>query len=273
MISGMTGFGQAEISSGKIKAIIEIKSVNHRYLDMLFYLPTGFGSLEDKMRQIIQRNVQRGRVNISVKIIQKPSQKIILNKDAVKSYLNYADKLKREFKLENDIALSGLISLPGVAVAQDVLVDPAFLWLGLEKCLNKSLRSLVAMRRREGKSLAKDITDQIRCMLLETNKIMKKWDLILKEKKKNLTSEEFKSFQKSIDINEEMSRLNHYVQELKLLLKSKGSMGKKMDFIAQEMQRETNTIGSKLQDVTVSGAVIMLKSKIEKIREQAQNIE
>ena len=129
------------------------------------------------------------------------------------------------------------------------------------------------MRRSEGRSLAADVANQLKRMTLQTKKIQKKAKFILNEKKKKLTNEEFRSLQRSSDVNEEVTRLLHYIDEIKPLLKGKISVGKKIDFIAQEMQRETNTIGSKLQDKVVSNAVIALKSKIEKIREQAQNIE
>ena len=121
--------------------------------------------------------------------------------------------------------------------------------------------------------MAVDVGDKTKRMLLQVKKIRARAAIILKQKKKKLTVEEFKSFQKNIDIEEEITRLSHYIYEVKQLLKSLVPIGKKMDFIAQEMQRETNTIGSKLQDSAVSNAVIALKSKIEKIREQSQNIE
>ncbi len=269
----MTGFGSAQLSNKKVKAMVEIKTVNHRYIDINYYLPIGFASLENRIRQLIQKNIQRGRVTVSVKITQYPGQSISLNKEAVKTHLKYVNSLRREFKLKNDVTVSDIIQLPGVLITKETLVRPEELWTDLEKCLKKSVNGVVTMRKQEGKSLFVDVTGQLKRMLLQTNKIEKRLELILRGKKKEATDEEFKSFQKSTDINEEISRLNHYVDEMKKLLKDSGSVGKRMDFIAQEMQRETNTIGSKVQDKTVSNAVIALKSKIEKIREQAQNIE
>ncbi len=273
MIKGMTGFGQAQLSVGKIKALVEIKSVNHRYLDISFYLPIGFSSVESKVRQLIQQECRRGRVTVAIKITQKPPQAVTVNKDTVKAHLHYANQLKKEFKLKNDLTLSDLIRLPGVVEIKEVLVNPQESWPGLEKCLKRALGILVQMRKREGRSLAKDLTDQLKHMLLESKKIQLRCDKILKEKKKTLNNDEFKAFQKGCDINEEISRLSHYIGELKLLLRNKKAVGKQMDFIAQEMQRETNTIGSKVQDSHVANAVIMIKSKVEKIREQAQNVE
>ena len=273
MIKGMTGFGQAQLSVGKVKALIEVKSVNHRYLDINYFLPLGFGSVENKIRQVLQRDLHRGRVTVSMKITQKGEAEAVLNKDVVRMHLKNINKLKKEFGIKGALPLQDLVKLPGVLEARETFVDVAALRPALEKSLKKAVNGLIGMRKSEGRSLAADISDQLRRMSLQTKKIQNKAKSILKEKKKKLPEEEFRSVQRNSDVNEEITRLLHYIDEITPLLKSKVSVGKKIDFIAQEMQRETNTIGSKLQDKVVSNAVIALKSKIEKIREQAQNIE
>ncbi len=273
MIKGMTGFGSAQMVAGKIRGMIEIKSVNHRYLDLMFYLPIGFGSIEDRIRNLVEKNANRGRVTISVKITDKPQHKLSFNREAVTQYLTYARSLKKEFHLENDLTLSDLIKLPGVVESQEVLVNPEKIWPVFEKSLTRAIMSMDRMRRREGLSLAKDTGSVLKRMLKRINEIGIREKAVLKQKKKELSNEEFSNFQKGVDVNEEISRLKHYIEEFKNLLKSTVSVGKKLDFVAQEMQRETNTIGSKFQDKIVSNCVISLKSKIEKLREQAQNIE
>ena len=273
MIKGMTGFGSAQLANGNVKAVVEIKSLNHRYFDINYYLPTGFASAEDKIRQMIQKKILRGRVTVSIKITQKPQQKVVINKQVVQQHLKNVQALRREFKVPNDVTVSDILKLPGVLDIKETMVEPKMIWTTLEKSIKRSLAGLVTMRAREGRSLAKDVRDKLTRMSVHINKIKARSKTILREKKKILTPEEFQSFQKSNDINEEISRLQHYVTEIKGLLRSTVSIGKKIDFIAQEMQRETNTIGSKLQDKVVSNAVIALKSKVEKIREQAQNIE
>lgn len=273
MIKGMTGFGQSQVMVKGFKATIEVKSLNHRYFDISYYLPTGFGSAENKIRLLAQKYFDRGRITVSVKIAEKPSASITLNKNAVKRYLTYGQKLKTEFNLKNDLTLSDIFKLPGVFEAKETMVDPEELWPYFEKGLVKSFKGLESMRTREGMSLARDITEKLSGMLLKIKNIQSRSKMILSEKKKSLTPEEFSSFQKGCDINEEISRLKHYIAEMKILLRGTTAIGKKLDFIAQEMQRETNTIGSKLQDTVVSNAVIAIKSKIEKIREQSQNIE
>jgi len=273
MIKGMTGFGSTQLFYQSTKILIEIKSLNHRYFDINYFLPIGFSSIENKIRQLIQKQVERGRLSVNIKIMQKPQQAISLNKSVASQYLKNAGILKREFKLKDNLTLSDIIKLPGVMENKEVLVNPEDLWRPLEKSIKKALGGLMHMRNQEGRSLAADVRDKLNRMLLQISKIQKRADAIFKENRKKLTDEEYKSFQKGCDIHEEISRLKHYVVELKKLLQSKVAVGKKMDFIAQETQRETNTIGAKLQDKIVSNAVIALKSKIEKIREQSQNIE
>jgi len=273
MIKSMTGFGAAEFVCGTTKGTVEIKSVNHRYLDIAYFLPPGFVSLEEKIRQSLQKNIHRGRVTVFVKIIQKGAPVITFNKNAISSYLKNERVIKKEYKLSGDLSLTELIRLPGVVDVQESELQPNVLWPAIEKGLKKAIISLSAMRRREGASIISDARKQTSSMLLETKKIKLREKKVLSAKKKELLTEEFQSFQKSIDVNEELSRLLHHVAEYKRLLSSQTAVGKKLDFIGQEMQREANTLGSKLQDKVVSTAVVVLKSKIEKLREQAQNVE
>jgi uncharacterized protein (TIGR00255 family) len=273
MITGMTGFGSAQFAVGKIKGTIEVKSVNHRYLDIAFYLPSGFGALENKIREMLARDVARGRVTISVRITDKPNQEVSFNEDLIEEYLKHAKNIEKKYKLSNNLMLADLIRMPGVVDVKEVFVEAQDMWPSVEKGLVIALKSLKVMRQREGKSLVKDMGDKLRRMTQKLKAIQKRHDLLLKEYKKNSKSEEFASYQKSIDVNEEIARFSHYIEEMTVLLKAAVPVGKKMDFIAQEMQREANTLGSKLQDEMVSNAVISLKSKIEKIREQANNVE
>ncbi len=272
MIKGMTGFGSNQFSFADIKGVVEIKTLNHRYFDITYYLPIGFGSVEEKIKQLIQKSVDRGRVSVSVKLVHTQPTHLKFNKEVIKQYIEYGKKIGKEFGLKNDLSLSDIIKLPGVVDAGDHAADTDMAWPVVEKALKKALVSVVQMRRREGRSIGQDIQNQLKLMTAQIKQIQTRAKFILDEKAQ-LTAEEFMSFQKNNDINEELARLIHYVEEVKLLLKTDVAVGKKIDFIAQEMQRETNTIGSKLQDKLVSNAVIALKSKIEKIREQSQNIE
>jgi uncharacterized protein (TIGR00255 family) len=273
MIKGMTGFGFSQVSDGKTKAIVEIKSVNHRYLDVNFYFPSGFGAAEERVRDLIQKSIHRGRVSVTFKFVQKPEQTISFNRNAIRQYLKLAGEVKKEFRLQAGLTVSDLVALPGVIEVKESLVDPGQLLPMIEKAVLTALKGMDHMRRREGKSLGADLNRQLKDMRAQTKRIESRARKILQQKRKVLPGEEFLSFQKSNDVNEELTRLIHYIDEFRSLLKTSLSIGKKLDFVAQEMQRETNTIGSKLQDALVADAVIALKSKIEKIREQAQNVE
>ncbi|MEI7998784.1 MAG: YicC/YloC family endoribonuclease [Candidatus Omnitrophota bacterium] len=273
MISGMTGFGSCDLAFGKIKGTVEVKSVNHRYLDVAFYLPPGFSSYEEKIAKLIGQNLKRGRITAAVRLTDKAQMSINLNKEAVKRYVDIAKSLSKELHLKYDLTTSDLLKMPGVVEAKETLVQPLELWPAVEKSLEKALASVVAMRKREGKSLLKDINDQLKRMNERLLQIKNRAKALLKERKGKLTNDEFLSYQKSNDINEELSRLAHHIDEARALVKTSDGAGKKLDFIAQEMQRETNTIGSKVQDKEISAAVISLKAKVEKIREQASNVE
>ncbi len=229
--------------------------------------------MENLIQGIVSKAVQRGRVTVSFKIVDKPHPKLVFNKDLVKQYLSYARTLHKEFRLENDLRMGDLIKLPGVVEAHDVLVSAEKTWPALEKGLLKALASMERMRAREGKSLAADISGVLKRMTSRIKEIRAREKAVLAEKKKALSDDEFLVFQKGIDIHEEIARLEHYIAECARLLAANASVGKKMDFVAQEMQREVNTMGSKFQDQVVSNCVIALKSKIEKLREQAQNVE
>jgi len=273
MITGMTGFGAGEILFGKIRGIVEVKTVNHRYLDVAFFLPVGFSSLEDKIQKIIAGPIKRGRVTVSVKITDRPHTNILLNHQAVKRYLDFAKSLGEKHNIKNDITVADIMRLPGVVGTQEVFVQAGDFWPVLEKSLQKAVAGVVAMRRREGKSLSADINGQLVRMLMQIRLIKARTSVLLKESKSKMALDEFASYQKSNDIHEEIARLAHYIDEAKVLLRQGEGAGKKLDFIAQEMQRETNTIGSKVQDKVVAAAVIAIKSKVEKIREQSNNVE
>jgi len=273
MITGMTGFGASDISIGRIKGIVEIKTVNHRYLDPAYYLPSGFSSLEERIQKAIAKSLRRGRVTVSVKITEKPQMTITLNEDAVRRYRDVGKSLSKRFGIRNDLTVADIMRLPGVVESKETFVEAHAVWPAVERGLARALASVVAMRRREGKALQADISGQLNRMLKRIAQIRARANALLKEQKKILPNEEFSAYLKSNDINEELARLAHHINEAKALFRQGQEAGKKLDFIAQEMQRETNTIGSKVQDREISAAVIALKSKVEKIREQANNVE
>src|SRR5665213_1547844 len=164
MITGMTGFGTGEITLGKVRGIVEIKTVNHRYLDVAFYLPVGFSSLEDKIQKILSSHIKRGRVTVSVKITDRPQTSIALNQEAVQRYLDFARELGAKHRIKNDITVADIMRLPGVVEAKEVFVQAGDLWPILEKSLQKAAAGVVVMRRREGRALSTDINGQLKRM-------------------------------------------------------------------------------------------------------------
>ncbi len=273
MIKGMTGFGTADFAYNNVEGVVEIKTVNHRYLDIGFYLPSGCDGVEIKLKEVIAKEIKRGRVNVSFKILTRPKKDVKFNKETLRDYLRQAKLLKKELQIGGDLTIADLIHLPGVVETTEQTMSIKRICGGLEGAVKKALQGVMMMRKREGKALAKDIGEQIKRILFICNEIQKREKQIKKVKRKKFTTEEFSAFQKSIDVNEEIKRLQHHAKEIRQLLRATSPAGKRIDFIAQEMQRETNTIGSKLQDKIVSHKVILLKSKIEKIREQTQNVE
>ncbi len=273
MISGMTGFGASDFSIKKVKGLVEIKSVNHRYFDPAFYLPSGFSAFEERIQKIVFAHIKRGRVTIAVRIIERPGVDVVLNPDAVQRYVDFGKALARRLGIAYDLTAADILKLPGVIETKEVFVPAQALWPAVEKALLKAIVSVAEMRRREGRSLVTDIGGQLSRMNKRISQIRARANALLKENKQTLSNDEFAAYRKSNDINEELARLSHHIDEAKALLKQNLEAGKKLDFIAQEMQRETNTVGSKVQDKEISAAVIALKGKVEKIREQANNVE
>ncbi len=137
MISGMTGYGSATVAAGKVKGVVEVKSLNHRYFDLAFYLLIGFAALENKVRDSVGKHIRRGRVTVSLKILEKPVQEVAINKDVVREYLKSAKQLHKEFDLDTNLSLADVIRLPGVVEAREYLLDPESLWPAVEKSLDR----------------------------------------------------------------------------------------------------------------------------------------
>src|SRR5262245_922534 len=139
MIKGMTGYGSAPLASSDVKGLVEIKSLNGRYLDITYYLPMGYVSLEDKIRQLCQKQLERGRITVSLKITQKKKDEIVLNKEVVESYLHHARSLERQFKLQNDLSLSDIFKLPGAFEVKESSVSAEDLWPAIDVSIRKAL--------------------------------------------------------------------------------------------------------------------------------------
>lgn len=273
MIRGMTGFGRQGFTKSKIKGLVELRSLNHKYFDVAFHLPNGFGSFEEKLKRLLHKDIMRGKVNASLVLTCRPDDRIAVRKDIASNYLKTFKTLNKSLHLKSDLGLSNVVTLPGVIRCEEYQISPEQLWPQAERATKIALASLVKMRQAEGKSLYLDIADKINKIQAELKLIPLRVKQIIAAKKSSLPAEEFSAFLKGSDINEELTRLSYHLKSIKSKLSDNGAVGKELDFIAQELQREINTISAKLLDHAISARVIKIKSLVEKIREQLQNVE
>ena len=294
MIKSMTGFGKAAEDSPYGRIIIEIKTLNHKSLSINCTPFDGFFLLEEKLKNILQEKLFRGKVFVKISIENSSESKILqkigINEAVAKEYLKKIKKTKKELGLPGEIEIKEIIALPGVIeYGSDKKVEK--LWPYIKKAADKALTKLIEFRKNEGRRLEKDFKERLK-MMQKAIKEIKKYEkqsvadyrkklsktideLIGKgEVDKSRVEQEVAIFAKNCDITEEVVRLEHHCQSYKSTIeKAKTDVGKKLDFIAQEMHRETNTIGAKASDFRISKAVIDIKSEIEKTREQLKNIE
>lgn len=292
MIRSMTGFGKAAEGFRNGKITIEIKTVNHKFFEATLKLPNGIAYFEDKIKEALQKRVKRGKVNLNLVLdgaILK-EEKIVINKKVAKSYYNDLAALKKSLGLKDEIAIRDIIALPGVLNYKALDEHIAKIWPKIKVVLDKAVDKLISDRGREGSALAAELvkrTKSIETMLAviksRAHLNIEEYRRRFAERVKDLTSGreidrgrlemEVAIYAKNCDISEEITRLKNHLVNFNNTISSSGEVGKKIDFIAQELHRETNTIGSKASDFKISKNVIEIKGEIEKIREQAKNIE
>lgn len=292
MIYSMTGFGRGESESDNAKIIVEIKTVNHRFLDSNFKLPNFCYSLEERMQKMLKDRISRGKVdvNLTVKTIRKSQKTYAYDPEAASYYVNAKDEALKSFDIKDDFGVYELLRMPGVIVEDTDIMDPEELWVYVKDAFNEALDRLVLSRANEGERLKADLsekTDRINELsnLLEErapaiieeyrNRLRQKVSEFVDETKidENRLCEEVIIYSDKICIDEEIVRLKSHVSEIRETLEATEPIGRKMDFISQELNRESNTILSKSSDVYTADIGIELKTLIEKIREQVQNIE
>ena len=275
MIKSMTGFGSKEselVPFGKVG--VELKSSNHKFLDIVFHLPDGFISIEDKIKKEIESKVKRGRITCVVTFSGQKYSKASINKSLLKDYLFMLKGIKQQFKVNGEVSLDTLIHLPGVLCLGEERASTAGIWPKLKILVNRACEELEKMRRKEGRALHSYLYGRAKGLGRDLHTVNTRFHKAVKEKLAVLEAmEERSSFLKNSDITEEIERLDFHIRNfLEKLLKNE-PVGKELDFIAQEMQREANTMAAKSFDVAVSVRVVQMKSQIEKIREQVQNVE
>ena len=292
MIKSMTGFGRAEASDENRKITIEVKAVNHRYLDVNMKMPKKLCMFESAIRTVLKEYAERGKVDIFITYedFTESTVGVKYNHDIAASYVKYIDEIAKEFSLDNDLKATTLSRYPEVLTLEEQEVDEEKLWEYVEKALRIALEKFVETRVKEGENLKNDIISKLDNMLSNVSFIEERAPEIIKEYHEKLVNKvsdyladsaidesriltEVTLFTDKICIDEEIVRLKSHIQATKDALIAGGSLGRKLDFIAQEMNREANTILSKANDLKTSNQAIELKTDIEKIREQIQNIE
>lgn len=292
MIKSMTGFGRAELQDEVRRFTVEIKSVNHRYLDFNMKMPKKLSVFEAAIRGVLKEYMQRGKVDVFISCEDFSSGRMQLhyNSELAGRYLEYFRQMEKEFALENDIKVSHLSRCPEVLTMEEQEIDVEELWSELEKALRAAGEQFTASRQVEGENLKRDLTAKLDSLQANVRRIEERAPEILSEYRNRLETKmkelledtqmedsriaaEVVIFADKICTDEETVRLNSHIENMKTALNDGEGIGRKLDFIAQEMNREANTILSKANDLETTNIAIELKTEIEKIREQIQNIE
>lgn len=292
MLKSMTGFGRASFENENKSYTIEVKSVNHRYLDINIRMPRVLLTLEERIRKVLKERINRGKVDVFVSFnsLIGNGGVAVLNKELAHSYINCLNDLKNTYDIIDDISVSLVSRFPDVIKVEQPEDDLEETWITISKVLDESLDNLIEMREVEGKKLREDILMKLNTIENSISNILiySKDNVELYRKKmyerineltqgididENRIVQEIAIFADRSCIDEEIVRLGSHINQMRETLKSDGVIGRKLDFIVQEMNREVNTIGSKANNIDITNVTINIKNEVEKIREQIQNIE
>lgn len=292
MIKSMTGYGRAEETVGGYAVTVEIKSVNHRYFEFSSRTPRAYGFLDEKLKSYLQGEISRGKVDCYVQIeaLEEADVIVNLNLSLAKGYLDAFKALSEEFGLDNDVKVSTLSRNSDIFSIHKTQADEDAIWAVVQPVAAKALEKFIAMRLHEGERLRDDVLSRAEIILsdvafieerspqtvIEYNeKLLQRMKSVLEDvhvdEQRLLT--EAAIFADKVAVAEETVRLRSHIGQLREFFESSEAIGRKLDFLVQEINREANTIGSKAQDVEIARRVINIKSEVEKIREQIQNIE
>ncbi len=289
----MTAYAISESTKDQLTVSVEIRSYNSRYLDISLRAPHGYLCLEDKIKSMISDNVSRGRIEIKLQIIDDSENAYVFDIDEPKAlaYINVLSKLKNKFNVNTDISLDLLVNSCGVIKSVETSKDMDICWDSIKTCLSTALDDLNAMRKKEGDFIAKDFTNRLNFIEKSIGQIKKDsgnllshYQERLKERINTLTqgmidiepariAQEAAFLADRSDISEEIVRVESHIKEFRAIMHSEESAGRKLNFLLQEFGREFNTMGSKAGNSNVSHIIVAVKSELEKIREQVQNIE
>ncbi len=292
MIKSMTGFGRSEIARGERKITVEMKSVNHRYLDVNIKMPKKLNFFEAAIRNELKNYIQRGKVDIFITYEDLTESNVCVkyNRELAAEYMKYLLQMAEDFGLDNDIRVSTLSRYPEIFSMEEQAADEEELWQLLGEAVRDAAEKFVDTRIREGENLREDLIGKLDGMLGHVDYITERSPQIIEEYRRGLEEKvkeligdvqidenrlltEVTIFADKVCVDEELVRLRSHIETTRENLVQGGSIGRKLDFIAQEMNREANTILSKTNDLEISNRAIELKTEIEKVREQIQNIE
>ncbi|MDD3252417.1 MAG: YicC family protein [Lachnospiraceae bacterium] len=292
MIKSMTGFGRCEIVTKEYKVSVEMKAVNHRYLDLSIKMPKKFNFFEASIRNLLKTYIQRGKVDVFINYEDYTDEKVCLkyNHSLAEEYMNVFRRMQEEFGIDNDVKVSMLARMPEILVMEQEPEDEDQMWKQLSEVVEEAAKKFVESRILEGEKLKTDLLGKLDYMKELVDFIEERSPAIvqgyrqkLEDKVKELLENntldegriatEVTIYADKICVDEEMVRLKSHIDATRKELEAGGSVGRKLDFIAQEMNREANTTLSKSTDLEVSDRAIALKTEIEKVREQIQNIE
>ena len=292
MIKSMTGFGRCEIVENNRKFTVEMKSVNHRYLDVNIKMPKKLNFFESAIRSELKNYISRGKVDVFITYedFSENITSVRYNREVAEEYLNYLRRMAEDFGLDNDVRVSTLSKFPEVFTMEEQDVDEEELWKELQKAVRGAAEMFVQTRITEGEHLRGDLVEKLDGMLklvdfisARSPQVVAEYRQKLEDKVRELLDDntvdearlltEVTIFADKACVDEELVRLRSHIETTKKTLLEGGSIGRKLDFIAQEMNREANTTLSKSNDLEISNCAIELKTEIEKVREQIQNIE
>ena len=292
MVKSMTGFGRGGYAQDGKEFTVEIKTVNHRYSDVSIKMPRQIGFLEDKVRELVGRAISRGKIDVFITYYNysDDAKYVTFDEALAKTYISAVEALRDKFGLRDDISVSLISKYPDVLKVEQNEEDEEILWSMLKIAAENALASLIAMRENEGEGLKNVLLDRavyIEGMIEEISKrapeVPKEYKLKLETRLKDLLEQqtvdenrlamEIALFADRCSIDEELVRLASHIGQMREALSMNQPIGRKLDFLVQEMNREINTIGSKANDLAITKSVVEIKSEIEKIREQIQNIE
>ncbi len=292
MIKSMTGYGRSQMLVDGMNITVEVKSVNHRYFEFSSRLPRSYGFLDEKLKSFFMGKLTRGKMECYVQIetVEEPDTIISVNHPLVKGYLDAYKELAETYGLENNIKVSDISRVGDIFSIRKQAADEDKIWAAVQAVAEEALNGFVSMREREGSRLREDVLSRLEIILENVSFIEERSPQTVKEYNEKLLGRlrelladahideqriltEAAIFADKIAVAEETVRLRSHISQMRSFLDSDEAVGKKMDFLIQEFNREANTIGSKAQDVEIARRVVAVKAEIEKIREQIQNIE